>query len=312
MSSALTPGLRKLAAVLALGCVTISGIPGASAAPASVSAAARRHLRGRVRRQDGFEAEALRLTNEARAHSRKCGGKRMKAVRPLSWSPVLAAPADAHSADMANNDYFSHYRTRGSPFERMRAAGYSYRAAGENIAAGRSLPPGRSREGVAQQPRPLQGHHERQVQGTRRRPGRGPRKVRRLLHAELRQAQVGGPHWPIASVRSGLSYPVSSPGSLHVIGHLDYQRLHRVEAQRWPEPLDELDVRPLAVHVVVLGGVETNASTLRVSPSNVGLVPTEMAAGLQIACSPSTRKRPAYTPSPGTAIESGTSTLAVG
>jgi uncharacterized protein YkwD len=41
---------------------------------------------------------------------------------------------------MANSDYFSHYSQSGaSPFQRMRAAGYSYRAAGENIAAGRSL-----------------------------------------------------------------------------------------------------------------------------------------------------------------------------
>ena len=41
---------------------------------------------------------------------------------------------------MATADYFSHYTPSGrSPFERMRAAGYSYRAAGENIAAGRSL-----------------------------------------------------------------------------------------------------------------------------------------------------------------------------
>jgi uncharacterized protein YkwD len=41
---------------------------------------------------------------------------------------------------MATKDYFSHYSKSGkSPFQRMRAAGYRYRAAGENIAAGRSL-----------------------------------------------------------------------------------------------------------------------------------------------------------------------------
>jgi uncharacterized protein YkwD len=139
MSTALTPGLRKLALALALGCVSISGVPAASAVsvqpPASVVSLARADAS-----QDGFEAEVLRLTNDARSHSRRCGGKKMKAVRQLSWSDVLAASADAHSADMANNNYFSHYAPSGaSPFQRIRAAGYSYRAAGENIAAGRSL-----------------------------------------------------------------------------------------------------------------------------------------------------------------------------
>jgi uncharacterized protein YkwD len=90
--------------------------------------------------QDAYEAEVLRLTNEARSQSRRCGGKRYKKTRSLRWSPVLAASADAHSADMATRDYFSHYAPGNvSPFERMRAAGYRYRAAGENIAAGRSL-----------------------------------------------------------------------------------------------------------------------------------------------------------------------------
>ena len=139
MSTALTPGLRKLAAVLAVGCVSMSGLPAASATPTPPTASVMSVTRADAG-QDGFEAEVLRLTNEARSHSRKCGGKKMKKVRPLSWSDVLAASADGHSADMANSDYFSHYSQSGaSPFQRMRAAGYSYRAAGENIAAGRSL-----------------------------------------------------------------------------------------------------------------------------------------------------------------------------
>jgi uncharacterized protein YkwD len=87
--------------------------------------------------QDRFEARVLRLTNAARGHTRKCGGKWMKKVRALSWSPALASSADGHSADMATNDFFSHYsRSGASPFDRMRAAGYSHRPVGENIAAG--------------------------------------------------------------------------------------------------------------------------------------------------------------------------------
>ena len=65
----------------------------------------------------------------------------MKSVRALVWSPVLASSADAHSTDMATNDFFSHYSPSGaSPFDRMRAAGYRHRALSENIAAGLDSP----------------------------------------------------------------------------------------------------------------------------------------------------------------------------
>lgn len=139
MNSVATHGLGKLAAALAVGCVSLTGLPAATAAPAPPSASVR-SIVATSADQDAFEAEVLRLTNKARSHSRKCGGKKMKKVRPVRWSTTLASSADAHSADMANANYFSHYTPSGvSPFQRMRAAGYSYRAAGENIAAGRSL-----------------------------------------------------------------------------------------------------------------------------------------------------------------------------
>ncbi len=49
--------------------------------------------------------------------------------------------AEAKSVDMARNNYFSHTSpTYGSPFDQMRAAGISYRAAGENIAQGQRTP----------------------------------------------------------------------------------------------------------------------------------------------------------------------------
>jgi uncharacterized protein YkwD len=120
----------------------VGGLGGAQAATAMNAAPAARPAVVVVASadQDQFEAEVLRLTNEARSHSRKCGGRKFKAARALRWSPVLASSADEHSTDMATRDYFSHYAPNGnSPFDRMRAAGYRYRAAGENIAAGRSL-----------------------------------------------------------------------------------------------------------------------------------------------------------------------------
>lgn len=125
--------------VVALAMGSPAAVPTVTAAPTPAPTVAVRALDGSPAK-DALEAEVLRLTNKARAKSRKCGGKRMKAVKPLRWSDQLAQSAHAHSADMATNDYFAHYTKAGvSPFERIRATGYSYRAAGENIAAGASL-----------------------------------------------------------------------------------------------------------------------------------------------------------------------------
>ena len=121
---------------------TPSIIPAARAATSSTSLPSAGSVRMTLgnAEQDAFEAEVLRLTNKARSKARKCGSKRMKKARPLRWSPQLALSANAHSADMATKDYFSHYSPSGeSPFARIKATGYRYRAAGENIAAGRTL-----------------------------------------------------------------------------------------------------------------------------------------------------------------------------
>jgi uncharacterized protein YkwD len=83
------------------------------------------------------EAQVLKLTNEARAKARTCGDESYPATPPLSWDPELGDLALAHSRDMAARNYFDHATLEGeSPFKRMTLAGYSYRAAGENIAAG--------------------------------------------------------------------------------------------------------------------------------------------------------------------------------
>jgi uncharacterized protein YkwD len=58
---------------------------------------------------------------------------------PLMWDGRIAAVAAAHSEDMARNNYFSHINLRGqSPFDRLRADGVPFRAAGENIAHGQT------------------------------------------------------------------------------------------------------------------------------------------------------------------------------
>ncbi len=76
----------------------------------------------------GEEREVLRLTNL----------ERVKVGCPaLTRSTVLTTVARAHSKDMAVRSYFTHNSLDGrTPFQRMTTAGYRYRDAAENIAAG--------------------------------------------------------------------------------------------------------------------------------------------------------------------------------
>jgi len=68
------------------------------------------------------------LINEAR---NKAG------LNSLSTNSKLPSAARKHSQDMACNNFFSHTSpTTGSPFDRIRAEGYNFSWAGENIAAG--------------------------------------------------------------------------------------------------------------------------------------------------------------------------------
>ncbi len=52
-------------------------------------------------------------------------------------SSALGAAARNHSVDMAQNNYMSHTGSDGSsPWDRIRAAGYSFTSAAENVGAG--------------------------------------------------------------------------------------------------------------------------------------------------------------------------------
>ncbi|GIH49483.1 Uncharacterized conserved protein YkwD, contains CAP (CSP/antigen 5/PR1) domain [Microbispora rosea] len=75
-----------------------------------------------------IENEVVRLTNVERAKA-GCG--------PLKHDPRLRTAAYAHSADMSAKDYFDHTSKDGRSFaDRITAAGYTWRAAAENIAKG--------------------------------------------------------------------------------------------------------------------------------------------------------------------------------
>jgi uncharacterized protein YkwD len=86
-------------------------------------------------RKGNMSSEELQLVNYINTERAKQGLTALKANNPL------ADVARAHSQDMADKDYFEHYNLKGqSPFDRMRNAGISFRAGGENIAINVSVP----------------------------------------------------------------------------------------------------------------------------------------------------------------------------
>ncbi len=88
-----------------------------------------------------FEDVVIALVNEQRQAGATCGGQRMPSVPELTINPVLVCTARAHSLDMLEQDYFEHDSQDGSsPGDRLSAAGYDFRAMGENIALGQPTP----------------------------------------------------------------------------------------------------------------------------------------------------------------------------
>lgn len=88
-----------------------------------------------------FEAEVVVRVNEARAQGATCGNEPFAATGPLVMEPRLRCAARVHSLDMATRGFFDHVNPDGEdPFDRMERAGYSFQAAGENIAAGQTTP----------------------------------------------------------------------------------------------------------------------------------------------------------------------------
>lgn len=91
--------------------------------------------------RSAFEKDVLTQINKARATKRKCGGTTYGAAKPLKWNTKLAAAAAGHSKDMSVRNYFSHTSKSGrSPYARIKATGYRYKAAGETLAAGYTTP----------------------------------------------------------------------------------------------------------------------------------------------------------------------------
>lgn len=88
-----------------------------------------------------FAGRVLALTNAARAQARICGTDAYAATTPLTYSAQLEQAAQAHAADMAARNYFSHTSPEGgTAADRVTATGYVWQQVAENIAAGHPTP----------------------------------------------------------------------------------------------------------------------------------------------------------------------------
>lgn len=86
-----------------------------------------------------LEAQVFGLVNQRRAAGATCGGVFKPPVPALTLDTRLRCAARKHSKDMGTNNFFSHTGSNGSTFtQRITSAGYVWKAAGENIAAGYS------------------------------------------------------------------------------------------------------------------------------------------------------------------------------
>jgi|GEM_PF-544296 len=86
---------------------------------------------------DQIDTDMLAAVNNARAVSRTCGNQSMPAVASLTLACKLTQAAQNHSEDMATYFNMSHTGSDGSSMSsRIRATGYQFSSAAENIARG--------------------------------------------------------------------------------------------------------------------------------------------------------------------------------
>lgn len=94
-------------------------------------------LPGSNRRATLEERQLLAEINKLRAQGITCGSTNYPSVAPLKWNNKLAHAARSHSLDMGTRDYVAHITPELQfPGDRAKAAGYTWYAIGENLAAG--------------------------------------------------------------------------------------------------------------------------------------------------------------------------------
>jgi len=135
-----------------------AGVAGCAAAAVRDDPPSRGDRTAPAARRDRDEPDLARLRAEVvEAHNRIRAIAKLPA---LETSERLQAAAQAHAQDMAARRKMTHQGSRGSrPIDRIKAKGYPYRRAGENIAAGFSAVD-RLMEGWMDSPR-----HKRNILG---------------------------------------------------------------------------------------------------------------------------------------------------
>ncbi len=84
-----------------------------------------------------FSTTMAELINTSRSEARMCGTASRAPVPAISWNNTLTETARVHANDMAANNFFDHEGSDGtSVADRATRTGYTWRAIGENIAAG--------------------------------------------------------------------------------------------------------------------------------------------------------------------------------
>lgn len=87
--------------------------------------------------------DEFKLTAEEKAVIELTNAERKKAdkgLEPLKMNPQLMEAARAHAANMAKQDKLEHVLDEKEPADRATAAGYKYKAVGENIAWNQKTP----------------------------------------------------------------------------------------------------------------------------------------------------------------------------
>ncbi len=86
---------------------------------------------------DTFNDTMLAMVNNSRKVARMCGTISKAAVGSVTWSNRLTEAAELHAQDMVDVNFFDHTGSDGlGVSDRASGVGYTWRAIGENIAAG--------------------------------------------------------------------------------------------------------------------------------------------------------------------------------
>jgi uncharacterized protein YkwD len=85
----------------------------------------------------GGDASAFKQTaNEMNVFALTNAERKQEDVPALKLNPALSKIARAHSENMVRQGKMAHDLDDRTPFDRLRAAGYQYKTAGENVALG--------------------------------------------------------------------------------------------------------------------------------------------------------------------------------